>query len=189
MSLNIRAVRVELVEDMSTHSFILALIRFTNIYGILSLTFTGIIPILFTLNEFNEHFQVYNIKHVRIPLYAAWVGSTWERMIRIMKSCLYETIGRSRVNYFDLHTMISDIQNAINSRLLMYRCSSDLNLEIITPNCFRPNVDVGLVLKIDDQDVWKAKPLSTGARHYFSDTLIFDFPSTIEWQNSFNRIA
>ena len=29
----------------------------------------------------------------------------------------------------------------------------------------------------------------TGARQYFSDTLVFDFPSTIEWQNSFNRIA
>ena len=29
----------------------------------------------------------------------------------------------------------------------------------------------------------------TGARQYFSDTSVFDFPSTIEWQNSFNRIA
>lgn len=32
--LNIRAVHIELVKDMSTHSFVLALIRFTNIYGI-----------------------------------------------------------------------------------------------------------------------------------------------------------
>ena len=32
--LNIRALHVEFVKNMSTHSFILALIRFTNIYGI-----------------------------------------------------------------------------------------------------------------------------------------------------------
>ena len=53
------------------------------------------------------------------------------------------------------------IQNAINSRLLTYRCSSDTNTEITTPNCFlRPNVNVGLVLKMDDQDVWLADPPS-----------------------------
>ena len=43
----------------------------------------------------------------------------------------------------------------------MYRCSSHLNLEIITPNFFLcPNVSVGLVLKMDDQDIWKADPPS-----------------------------
>ena len=35
------------------------------------------------------------------------------------------------------------------------------NSEIITLNCFlRPNINVGLVLKMDDQDVWKADPPS-----------------------------
>ena len=32
--LNIRSIHIELIPDMSTHSFILALLRFTNIYGI-----------------------------------------------------------------------------------------------------------------------------------------------------------
>ena len=77
---------------MSTHSFILALIRFTNIYGITSHIYSdkvksfiagcNLIEEVFALSEFNEHFQVYYIKHVRISLYAAWVGSTWERMIQ-----------------------------------------------------------------------------------------------------------
>ena len=81
---------------MSTPSFILALIRFTNIYGIPSHLYSnnvksviaGCNPIeeVFASSEFNEHFQVYNIKHVRIPLNAAWVGSTSERMIRTIKS-------------------------------------------------------------------------------------------------------
>ena len=81
-------------------------------------------------------------------------------MIRTIKSCLYKTTGRSRINYFDLLTVISDIQNAINSRPLTYRCSLNSNLEIITPNCVLcPNVNVGLVLKMDDQKVSKADPL------------------------------
>ena len=156
---------------MSTHSFILTLIRFTNSYGIPShicsdntksfIAGCNLIEEVFASSVFNELFHVNNTKYVRIPLYAACLGCTWERMIRTIKSCLYKTIGRSRINYFDLLTVISDSQNAINSRPLTYRCSSDSNLEIITPNCFlRPNVNVGLVLKIDDQDNLKADPPS-----------------------------
>ena len=82
-------------------------------------------------------------------------------MVRTIKSCLYKTIGRSRINYFDILRVISDIQNAIHSRSLTYRCSSDSNLEIITPNCFlHPNINAGLVLKMNDQDIWKADPPS-----------------------------
>ena len=167
--LNIRAVHIELVKDMSTHSFILVLIRFTNIRGIPSHIYSdnarsfiagcNLIKEVFASSEFNEHFQVYNIKHIRIPLYAAWVGSTWERMIRTIKSWLYKTIGLSCIRYFDLLTVISDVQSAINQRPLTYKCSSDSDLEVITPNCFlRPNANLGLVLKLDDQDVWKSDP-------------------------------
>ena len=60
-------------------------------------------------------------------------------MIKTIKSCLYKTIGRAKVNYFDLLTILSDIQLAINSRPMTYRCSSDSTLEIITPNCFLNN--------------------------------------------------
>lgn len=50
-----------------------------------------------------------------------------------------------------------DVQSAINQRSLTYRCSSDSDLEVITTNCFlRPNANLGLVLKLDDQDVWKS---------------------------------
>ena len=82
-------------------------------------------------------------------------------MIRTIKSCLYKTIGRSCIRYFDLLTVISDIQSAINQRPLTYRCSLDSDLEVITPNFFlRPNANLGLVLKLDDQDVWKSDPPS-----------------------------
>ena len=90
---------------------------------------------VFACSEFSENFQIYNIKHIRILIYSAWVGSTWERLIRVVRSCLHKTVGRSHIKYFDLITLISDIQNATNSRPLTYR-NSDSNLEVITPNCF-----------------------------------------------------
>ena len=169
--LNIRAIHIELVPDMSTHSFILALLRFTNIYGIPTHIYSdnaksfiagcNLLEEVFTSSEFNDKFEIYHIKHIKIPVYAPWVGSTWERMIRVVKSCLYKLIGRSRIQYFDLLTILSDIQNAINSRPLTYRCSSDSGLEIITPNNFlKPNVNAGLVLKVDDQNIWDSDPPS-----------------------------
>ena len=127
--LNIRAVHIELIPDMSTHAFILAFIRFTNIYGIPSHIYSdnaksfvagcNLIDEVFATSEYKDKFELYNIKHIRIPLYSAWVGSVWERMIRTIKSCMYKVIGRSRIKYFDLLTVLSDIQHAINSRPLL----------------------------------------------------------------------
>ena len=34
-----------------------------------------------------ESTGVYDIKHVRIPVYSLWVGATWERLIRVVKDC------------------------------------------------------------------------------------------------------
>ena len=169
--LNIRSIHIELISDMSTHSFILAFIRFTNLYGIPSHIYSDnarsfiagcdLLEEVFTSSEYSEKFLVYNIKHIKIPLYSAWVGSVWERMIRTIKSCLYKVIGRSKVNYFDLITILSDIQNAINARPLTYRCSSDSDLEIITPNHFiRPSANAGLLLKQDEENIWEKDPPS-----------------------------
>ena len=157
--LQIRAIHVEIVQDMSTKSFIQALIRFTNIYGIPSTIYSdnarsfiaafegNIISYHLKTNEFKNKFQIYNINHKRIPLYSPWYGSCWERLIKIVKSCLYKSIGRSKLNYFELLTLISDIQSSVNSRPLTYRCSDDKELEIITPNSFlRPNINTGIIV-------------------------------------------
>ena len=43
---------------------------------------------------------------------------------------------RKYVEYFEFLTLLSDVQNAINSRPLTYRGSEDAGLDIITPNTF-----------------------------------------------------
>ena len=165
----IRAVHIELVPDMNTKSLVLAIIRFTNIYGIPSHIYSDnaktfiagcdLMKEVFKASEFSERFSKYNIKHIRIPAYSAWVGSTWERMIRVIKSCLYKVVGRSAIGYFKLLTVLSDIQNAINSRPLTYRCADDSSLDIITPNCFlKPLVDDSLLFKSEEENLLTANP-------------------------------
>jgi hypothetical protein len=70
----------------------------------------------------------------------------WERMIRVVKSCLVKTIGRSSIEYFNFVTILSDIADAINSRPLTYT-SSDNDTIPLTPNCFlKPHAKTSMVL-------------------------------------------
>ena len=88
-----------------------------------------------------------------VPIYSAWVGSAWERLIRTMKNCLYKVVGRAKLTYYELLTSLSSIQLAINSRPLTYRSSSD-KLEPITPNSFlRIHGNSSLILR-DNAEVW-----------------------------------
>ena len=94
--LNVRAVHIELVPDMSTHQFVLAFSRFTNVYGIPSHLYSGnaksfiagaeILQKALVCREYKANFDAFDIRLVKIPLYSAWVGATWECLIRTVKS-------------------------------------------------------------------------------------------------------
>ena len=56
-----------------------------------------------------------NIKHATIPVYSPWVGSTWERLIRVVKNCIRKTVGRAKIEYFDMLTLLCDVENAENA--------------------------------------------------------------------------
>ncbi|CAL4085627.1 unnamed protein product [Meganyctiphanes norvegica] len=96
--LNIRSVHMELLPDMTTGQFVMAIIRFTNEHGIPSHIYSdnaksflmGVnhVSTVLASSEFSEHFSLFNIKHITIPLYAPWIGATWERMIKTVKTCL-----------------------------------------------------------------------------------------------------
>ena len=52
------------------------------------------------------------------------------------------------MEYFEFLTQLFDVQNAINSRPLTYRCSEDAGLKIITPNAFlHPHFHTALFLR------------------------------------------
>ena len=98
---------MELLPDMSTVQFVLAIVRFVNIFGIPTHIYSdnaksfiaGVnhISTVFASQEFKETFEIYNIKHVTIPLYSPWMSAVWERMIKTVKICLQKTIGRLKL--------------------------------------------------------------------------------------------
>ena len=168
--LNVRAVHIELVPDMSTLQFVLAFTRFTNIYGIPSHLYSDnaksfvaggeILQRALLSDEYKSKYEAFDIQHVKIPLYSAWVGSTWERLIRTVKSCLYKSIGRSKLSYFELLTVLTDVQNAVNSRPLTYR-SSENDLETITPNCFlKADPNCNVILRLNEAPIWECDPVT-----------------------------
>ena len=162
--LNIRAIHFELLPDMSSKNFILAFQRFCNLYTIPQYLYSDnarqfikggcILENSLKSKEFQSELERCNTKHIKIPLYSAWIGSAWERLIRVLKNCLYKVVGRSKLSYFELLTTLSNIQLAVNSRPLTYRSSSE-NLEFITPNSFlRLHGNSSLILRGDDSNVW-----------------------------------
>ena len=123
---NIRVIHLELVKDISSHSMILTLVKFFYLYGSSSHIYSdnsrafvaGCNPVkqVFVFDEFVGRFSTFNIKHFTIPLYSAWFGSVWERPIKSVKFCLFKLVGRKSVEYFEFLTLLSDVQNVINSR-------------------------------------------------------------------------
>ena len=59
---------------------------------------------LITYNVFQQHFIKYNIKFKTMLTYFPWSSDAWERLIKIMKSCIYRAIGRKTITYFKFLT-------------------------------------------------------------------------------------
>ena len=142
---NTRAIHLEVVQSMTTSEFILAFIRFSNRYGVPTAVYSdnaksfvqagNIIEQLLTSSEFKEKFRVASITHRTIPVYAAWYGAVWERLIKTVKHCLFKTLGRFTPSLSEFVTFLSDIQKILNNRPLTYR-SCENELDIISPNHF-----------------------------------------------------
>ena len=142
--LNIRSIHLELLPSLNSKDFLLAFIRFCNscnmpsvIYSDNASTFLNAMKLLNNSlidNDFDSYLSKNNIKHIKIPLYSAWIGSAWERMIRTIKQCISKVTGRKHMNYFEYFTLLTDIQNCINSRPLTY-INDDFS-NVLTPNCF-----------------------------------------------------
>ena len=143
--LTTRSVHLELL-SMDTEDFVLAFLRFSNRYSIPREVFTdnartflagaSMIKNLTLSSSYRSHFSTENVVFKTIPTYSPWYGACWERLIRTVKSCIYKTIGRNIFSFDCFVTLLTDIQNSINSRPLYYKSSNDIDFEVITPNHF-----------------------------------------------------
>ena len=79
--LNVHAVHIELVPDMSTHQFVFAFTHFTNVYSIPLQLYSDnansfvaggeILQKALASDEYRDKFDVFDIWHVKILLYSA----------------------------------------------------------------------------------------------------------------------
>ncbi|XP_043219934.1 uncharacterized protein LOC122380652 [Amphibalanus amphitrite] len=142
--LAIRCVHLDLVPDLSLGSFLQSFRRFCSTYGVPEFLYTDnakqflasqrVLINVFTSDEFQEYLTEQSIKHSTIPVYASWVGGVYERQIKTVKHCLYKTVGRAKLGYFELLTQLSEIQNMVNSRPITYVYSEIDDIEPLTPN-------------------------------------------------------
>ena len=163
---NTRAIHLEVVNSMTVEDFVLGFIRFSNRYGIPATIYSDnaktfsagktLLQTLHTSDIFKEKFGTVDISFKNIPIYAAWYGATWERMIKTVKECLYKSFGKHPLPLPNFITAISDIQLAVNNRPLSY-CSREGSLSVVTPNhLVSPGVNFPSVILGDEimEDTW-----------------------------------
>ena len=86
-----------------------------------------------TSSEVQHHLAGVKVKWVFNLEKAPWWGGFFERMIQSIKRCLKKTIGKAKLTYDELLTVLIEVEAIINSRPLSYVSSEDLD-EPLTPS-------------------------------------------------------
>ena len=127
---------------MSTQTFLCSLKRFTSRRGISKqfisdngTTFKGAAKLLKSVmssHEVQAHLAGSGIEWLFNVEKAPWWGG---RLIKSTKRCLRKLIGRAKLVYDELSTLLAKVEMVINSRPLMYVSSEDIQ-EPLTPSHF-----------------------------------------------------
>ena len=138
-----RTVHIELVTNLSSHSFLDCFRRFIARRGLPSLIIsdngTTFQSASKTLRGIMDHREVkkymsgINIKWIFNIQRAPWWGRFFERMIQMLKRCLRKCIGQAKLSYEELLTGVAEVEAILNSRPLTYLTTDDID-ERITPS-------------------------------------------------------
>ena len=145
--LTTRAISLEIVEDLSTSSYLQAFRRHCSVFSIPHLILSDnaqtfkradhdlqILLSHFDSPAFQNALAVKRIRFLYIPARSPHWGGVYERLIGLTKTSLKKVLGRSLVTLQELHTLIKEIQAILNDRPLT-TLNSDLNdLQPLTPS-------------------------------------------------------
>lgn len=142
-----RAVHLELVDSLSTNSFLMALRRFIARRGRINVIYTdcgsnfqGSANLLKEINwceiEAATAIVPPPIKWRFLPPRAPWWGGWWERLVRVVKDMLRRILGKQTVTWIELSTLLCECEAVINSRPLTYVATDDYSLKPLTPMMF-----------------------------------------------------
>ena len=114
-----RAVYLELTPDVGVHSLILAMRRFISRNGTPKL-FISDNSKSFKSEDIKSYLRKVNINWKFILEKSPWWGGFYERLIGVMKNLLKKAMGRARLTYDEILTILIEIESIINSRPLTY---------------------------------------------------------------------
>ena len=140
----IRAIHLEIVKDMSTLQFLMALRRFFAKYGIPqkiisdnALQFKSaqeVLNMLYSDSQVHDFLSHKGVQWKFITPLAPWMGGFYERLVQCVKIPLKRCLGKKRITYVELSTVLTEVEAVLNDRPLTY-IGEDINSTItLTPN-------------------------------------------------------
>ena len=170
--LRYRAVHIEVSEDLSTDSFISAILRFVGrrgpprvIYSDNGSNFKGAeVEVIEALKSWNlEKIQGSlsrrGIEWVFNPPGASHQGGVWERLIRSTKKILRSLVGNRELNDESLRTFLVEVEKIMNDRPITPVSSDPRDLEALTPShilLMRQNLSTS-IKNFDKEQSYKAR--------------------------------
>ena len=138
-----RAIHLEIVTDLSTETFLLALRRFASRKslpqiivsdnGSTYLSAAEELKELLSSRNLIESLNRQGVIWKFIPKRAPWYGGWWERLIGLTKTALKKTLGRAHVSLIVLETLVVEIEAVLNDRPLTYTFSELEEMDPLTP--------------------------------------------------------
>lgn len=164
---SIRAMHLELVNDMTTSEFLMALRRFIAHRGkpdsilsdnaaqfkaaskVVGLVWSDIVQ----SQEVQSYVSNERINWSFIVELAPWMGGFYERLVGLVKRALRKSLGRKMLTLIQLQTLLKEVEAVVNSRPLVYLCD-DINSNVaLTPGHFLSlNPKVGIPMNDEDDE-------------------------------------
>jgi hypothetical protein len=129
-----RAIHLELVDDLTAESFLVALRMFIARRGSLSCVWSDNGK-QFTAQITQDFAADQGITWKRIPERAPWMGGFYERLIGIVKRAIIKSVGSAMLYATHLRLLLAEIEAATNSRPLL-PVESGIEGSCLTPNHF-----------------------------------------------------
>lgn len=118
--LAVRAIHMEVVNDLSAEECLLAIRRFVAVRGLpQAIISDNATQFKLTSTVLTSDYCIKNnISWRFIPELAPWFGGFYERLIGIVKNCLKRTLEKHLLNHGQLCTIIKEVEAVVNTRPL-----------------------------------------------------------------------
>ena len=155
----IRAVHLEVIQDMTADEFLLCFRRFTAQRGLANVLISdnalqfkaanqSIVAVwskMLHCDEVQNYASEVGTKWLFIVEMAPWTGGFYERLVGLVKRALRKTLGRKLLTLVQMQTFVKKVEAVLNSRPLVY-VGEDINsTEALTPGhflCLNPKIGI-----------------------------------------------